>query len=323
MAYQNIQITVPRDAIDAILKRAERDGVSIAGISAARGKTRTATFLVAPGAQQELIDEMQKACHDIDEWKVAIMPVSAVLPHSPESDEAEELQSREELLERVSADARLTPVTLALIVISAIVAGLGMIVGNVAVIIGAMVIAPLLSPVIAFVMGISLGERRLVVNASLTTVTGISIAVATGMAMGWLMPVDLQGEQLASRARVGFEDVALALAAGVAASLSVTAGVSAALVGVMVAVALLPPAVAVGIFAGEADPALAMSAAMLLAINLSALCISGQIVFLLRGIRPRTWYMRKKVGQSIITSLVTWSALLLVLLVLIWLRPAG
>ncbi len=85
----------------------------------------------------------------------------------------------------------------------------------------------------------------------------------------------------------------------------------------MVAVALLPPATAIGLFIGKQELGMAGGAAMLLAINLCALYLSGQIVFFLRGIKPRTWYMRKKAEQSIRFSIGAWAILLFILFGLI------
>ena len=318
MAYHSVQATIPKEKVDTVLERAERKGVTVSGISAVKGPSRTITFLVAPDAQQPLLDELQNACNKLDDWQIAIMPVDAVVMKSGKQTDGDDAQSREELLDEISRGAQLKPTYFALVFVSAIVAGLGMIASNVAAIIGAMVIAPLLAPVLASILGVSLGDRKLIARAAIASAIGISIALATGVLMGFLLSPDLGEPELTRRGAVGFVDVALALAAGIAAALSITAGVSSALVGVMVAVALLPPATAIGIFAGSGSLAMAMGGALLLAVNLSALFLSGQIVFFLRGIKPRTWYMRKKAEQSFKVSILAWGFLMLALLFLIW-----
>jgi uncharacterized membrane protein len=123
--------------------------------------------------------------------------------------------------------------------------------------------------------------------------------------------------ELAARTSVGFDDIALALAAGSAAALSLTAGVASILVGVMVAVALIPLATAVGLLLGKAAWFMAGEAGLLLAVNLVALHLSGQIVLLVRGVKPRTRYRRAKVKQSIRLSLIVSGVLLLILAALI------
>jgi len=210
-----------------------------------------------------------------------------------------------------------TPTYITLVVISAVVAALGMIENNVAEIIGAMVIAPLLGPLLGSILGVSLGERALIFKAVQAIVTGIALAVGTGLTLGLALNFDVGASELAARAKVGFDTMALALAAGTAAALSVTAGVESILVGVMVAVALMPPATAIGLFIGKGAWFMAGEAGLLLAVNLAALNLSGQVAFLLRGVKPRTRYRRAKVKQSVRLSLTVSVMLLIALAILI------
>jgi len=69
-------------------------------------------------------------------------------------------------------------------------------------------------------------------------------------------------------AQLDLNFILLVLASGAAAALSLTTGLSGVPVGVMVAVALLPPAAVLGILLGNGNPALAMSAGLLLAVNI-------------------------------------------------------
>ena len=109
----------------------------------------------------------------------------------------------------------------------------------------------------------------------------------------------------------------MALASGAAAALSMTTGLSAVLVGVMVAVAILPPTVAMGLMLGYENYALALGAFILLAVNIVCINISGNIVFLLKGIRPRTRSDNKKAKRSAYMYLFLWLVLLLALLIIL------
>jgi uncharacterized hydrophobic protein (TIGR00341 family) len=319
MTHQYIHVVVPKDVVDKVIEVAEREGVTLAGISAIKGPDRTVSFLTTHGAQQDTLDDLQRALHNTADWKIAISPVDAVVTKSREEEngEAEIAETREELLSQTSRNASLTPTYLTLVAISAVVAALGMIGDDVAVIVGAMVIAPLLGPLLGSILGVALGERDLIVRALKASAIGITLALAIGVALGVVLPFDLTTPALASRASVGFENIALALAAGAAAALSLTAGVASVLMGVMVAVALMPPAVAIGLFVGKMQWLMAGEALLLLAVNLAAVHLSGQIVFLVRGVKPRTRYRQAKVRQSIRFSLITSGALLTVLALLI------
>jgi uncharacterized membrane protein len=91
-----------------------------------------------------------------------------------------------------------------------------------------------------------------------------------------------------------------------------------ALVGVMVAVALLPPAVTLGYMLGTAQFQLAAGAAALLAANIVCINLSAQLVFLYKGIKPRTWIELRAAKQSTNISLAIACSLLAVLIALIY-----
>ncbi|MCG6857404.1 MAG: TIGR00341 family protein [Salaquimonas sp.] len=319
MTHQYIHVVVPKEVVDNVIEVAEREGVTLGGISAVKGSARTVSFLTMRNAQQGLLDDLQRTLHNTADWKIAISPVDAVVTksHEEENGEAEIAETREELLSQISRNAGLTPTYLTLVTISALVAAFGMIGNDVTVIIGAMVIAPLLGPLLGSILGVSLGERGLIAQAMKASATGIALAVAIGAAMGVILPFDVATPALAARASVGFQNIALALAAGAAAALSLTAGAASILVGVMVAVALMPPAAAIGLFVGKAQWLMAVDALLLLAVNLAAVHLSGQLVFLVRGVKPRTRYRQAKVRQPIRFSLTISGALLLVLALLI------
>lgn len=322
MTHQYIHVIVPKSMVDDVIKVAEIDGVTLAGVTAVKGPTRTVHFLAQLNTQQTFVDELQRALFREDGWQIVISPVDAVVTRSPEQgrDDYENTETREELLSQVSRVASITPTYITLVTISAIVAALGMIENNVAAIIGAMVIAPLLGPLLGSILGISLGERDLITKSLNAGAAGIALAIVVGAFLGIALRFDVTTTELAARASVGYDDIALALAAGAAAALSLTAGAEAALVGVMVAVALMPPAAAIGLFLGKAAWVMAGRAAMMLAVNLAALHLSGQVVFLVRGVRPRTRYRRAKVKQSIRLSVTVSTILLIILAALIGLQ---
>lgn len=132
-------------------------------------------------------------------------------------------------------------------------AAIGLIESNVAVVIGAMVIAPLLGPNLAFGLGTALGDASLMRKSALTNSVGILLAIALSVLIGLFTLFDVSSPELIPRTQVGLDSIALALASGAAAALSLTTGLSSVLVGVMVAVALLPPAVTFGLMLGHGD----------------------------------------------------------------------
>jgi len=140
------------------------------------------------------------------------------------------------------------------------------------------------------------------------------------MAIGWLWPYSDPGPEILSRTNVGFDGILLALASGAAAALSLSSGIASALVGVMVAVALLPPTATLGMMLVMGNYDLATGAGLLLAINVVCVNLSASLVFVLKGIRPRTWLEKSKARQSIAWIILFWSITLIILAMIIAVR---
>ena len=185
-----------------------------------------------------------------------------------------------------------------------------------------MVIAPLLGPNLAFALGTALGDTSLMKKSGLTTALGISIAIVLSVVLGFLWPFDVTSPELMSRTNVGISSVVLALASGAAASISLTTGLSSVLVGVMVAVALLPPAATFGLMLGHGNFDFAIGAGILLAINVVCVNLASKLVFFLKGVRPRTWWEREKAKRAMVIFILMWLVTLMILVVSIYARQA-
>lgn len=283
-------------------------------------------LLVSDEVRQEVLDSLQQLLGDSPSARIIIQPVDVALPKKPDAEASEHdrlITTREELYQGVSQGARLDWNFITLTILSTVVAAVGLAKANVAVLIGAMVIAPLLGPNVALALASSLGDMPLMKKAMLTNIVGVSVACGLGVLIGMLWHVDIHNPEILSRTDVGMDSVALALASGAAAALSLTTGLSSTLVGVMVAVALLPPTVTFGMLIGSGNITPALGAGLLLAVNVVCVILSSKIVFFIRGIRPRTWLEQRKAEQSRWLYGVFWAALLLLLVVLILLRGHG
>lgn len=317
-------ITVPKGKSSEVSRMIEEADGEVLGISAEHNNRVTISCLLSPGERQEFFDSVQDRLGKGD-WRMVVQATEAVIPIEENNGDDEVVETsdgetREELIKKVSDGGRLDIPTMVLVGVSSIVAAVGMMNDSVAVVIGAMVIAPLLGPILAVILGASLGDVGLIIRAVRTATVGFLIAVAIGALAGLVVEYDPNTGQIASRGDVGPEGVALALASGTAAALSVTTGVSAALVGVMVSAALLPPAVAIGLFLGHGHLYLASGAALLFFVNVAALTLAGQIVFLTQGIRPREWYERKAATNSVVISIAFWTVALIILIATDYLR---
>jgi uncharacterized hydrophobic protein (TIGR00341 family) len=138
--------------------------------------------------------------------------------------------------------------------------------------------------------------------------------------IGWFATVDLDNPEIVSRMHVSYGDIVLASASGAAGTLSFTAGVSATLIGVMVAVALLPPLMVFGLLLGAGHVHESINAFLIFAINIVCLNISGVVMFLFQGIRPNSWWEATRARKQTKIAIVVWMSLLAILVLLIKLQ---
>jgi uncharacterized hydrophobic protein (TIGR00341 family) len=333
MAFRWIEALAPAPRARSLRAAAEEAGASEVAVSAPQDDGRvTVRALVGEIDRQALLDRMQAILTGAEGWRIVVSDTAAVIPHTEAEDAAEAVAedarraranaaSREELYQNVAQGAALHRDFLLLVTLSTVVAAIGLVEDNVAVLIGAMVIAPLLGPNLALALGVALGDRQLAGRALGTAAAGLALAIALAALTPIIVHVDVTAGELAARTRVNFASVLLALASGAAAALSITTGLSATLVGVMVAVALLPPAATFGIALAEAEWAAARGAATLLAVNIVSVNLAANLVFLAKGVRPRTWLERRDAKQSLRLSFWLLSALMAALLALIAFGP--
>lgn len=255
---------------------------------------------------QGLMDNLQSALEHERDWRISILPIEATAPRLTEdtTDGKERGRKRkqalrEEIYTDINTGAELNRDFLILVILSTIVAAIGLHSNSVAAVIGAMVIAPLLGPILGFSLGAALGDSKLLIGAGKTLFVGVALALFVSVLISFMLDVDFGSRELMSRAEVRLDGIALAIAAGSAAALSMARGEGSALVGVMVAAALLPPCAAVGLFAGSGEWELASRAGLLLALNVASLVFSAVAVFRLMGIAPRTWIERKDATRAV------------------------
>lgn len=291
-------------------------------------------LLISAENTEEILDRLEGKYTDKDGFRVILLPVEGTIPrvHNEKpstSDEAidkvedeknkQERVSREELYSDVRDSIQLSRNYLTLIVISTIVAAVGIVQDSVAVIIGAMVIAPLLGPNVGLALATTLGDLELGKIALRSGLAGMTLALGFSILIGFIFPISPFVEEIAQRADVHPTDIMVALASGSAGVLAFTSGVSTALIGVMVSVALLPPLVVTGLLLGSGNMPEALGAFLLFLTNIICVNLAGVITLLLKGIRPRIWWQADKAGKASRLAIGLWSVLLAFLVIIIYL----
>ena len=312
------------DSIKNIVKK--NDVPDFWVVSSESERRKVVRILVKPEQRQTILDALQGILSTSLSARVVVIPIEATLPREEEPDEKTKIISttettREELYNSIGKNARLNRTYLLLIFLSTVVVAIGLLKDNVTVVIGAMVIAPLLGPNLAMALGTALGDTDLMWKAFKTGLAGMSLALALSILIGIFWPLNIESRELLARTYVGLDSAVLAMASGAAAVISLTSGIPSILVGVMVAVALLPPAATMGLMLGAGQTDLAYGAAFLLAVNIVAINLSAKLGFLIQGIKPRTWLEKKKAKQSMQSYIIIWVLTLAALLLVIYFHP--
>ncbi|MBD3816141.1 MAG: TIGR00341 family protein [Halothiobacillus sp.] len=333
MGLKVLEIISPKAEIEAIERVTNSDEVVDWWRSSPFDDERFSTsMMVKPDNVQTVLDALQQILDHCQDARVMIHSVDATLPKIEEEEEPDPQTeeepgksnglTREELFEQVETGSELNQTYLLLTALSAIVAAIGMVENSVAAVIGAMVIAPLLGPNLALALGSTLGETALTRKASIANLVGLGLAIGVAFLISFLID-PTSNAQLDARTVVSYGALILALASGAAAVLSLLAGVATGLVGVMVAVALMPPAVALGLFLGWGQWTQAGQALLLLFINITAINLSAKLILVFRGVTPRRWPDKSRAKKSSRWAFTFWGLSIGIIIVLIYFAQHG
>lgn len=332
-AERLIEILVPTDHEEAVHRVVRSSDIRWSWHQSADGNT---VFKLALPAQkvEEILDPLEPILAGIENARLVVLPVEAMLPRRDQLDEEQAAEavangdvagsgkskrpgrlSREELYLDVRGWSQPSADFFLMTILSTVVATIGLAKDNAVIVLAAMVIAPLLGPNMVVAVATTLGDRKLLGDALRTGILGISTAAATAFAATALLPFDLTLREIQSRTAVDLADIVLGLASGAAGALAITSGVSSSLVGVMVAVALLPPLVVTAGLLAQGNQTEAMGAGLLLLANLACVNLSALAVFVAQGVRPRGWWQSKRSARVTGVAIALWMVILVGLII--------
>ena len=221
-------------------------------------------------------------------------------------------EDRINLFENLQINSRWSFDFMALICLATAIAALGLIVNSTAVVIGAMLVAPLMTPLLGAGLSLVQGNLPLMKTCARAIVFGFFAALGIGVVMGFVTPIRELTPEMAARGGPTLLDMAVAFLAGVAASYCVARPrLTAALAGVAIAAALVPPIATTGISIALGEVTVARGAAALFASNVVAIILGAAINFYAAGIRGggsstdgRLWARRTVMGLIVAAAVL-------------------
>ena len=168
--------------------------------------------------------------------------------------------------------------------LSAIISTLGLLANSVAIIIGAMIIAPLMGPIVGMAFSVAMGNRKLLRRSSFTLLKGLILTIAISWLTASAIGLETVESEVLSRTNPTLIDFGIAMAAGMAGAFTQTRrSIADAIPGVAIAVALVPPLSVIGIGLALKEQEIAVGSSLLFLTNLICIIFFGSLVFVFQS----------------------------------------
>lgn len=212
-----------------------------------------------------------------------------------------------DIIRYVCEEASLTHHYLFMTVLSAGIAVLGLLLSSPAVVIGAMLISPLMGPIVGFGFGLALFDLADLRRAALSLAAGIAVAILFSALIVLLSPLQTITSEIAARTRPNLFDLGVAILSGLAATYAVIRGRHGAIVGVAIAVAVMPPLAVVGFGLATRNMPVLLGSLFLFLTNFVAISLSAAVLARIygfgRALSPRQTWLQATLIVAILTAL--------------------
>lgn len=196
-----------------------------------------------------------------------------------------------------------------LLVLASVIATAGVMADSTATVIGAMIVAPLMTPILGTALSVVLADRRLILKNLGIVLAGAAAVIVIAFLLGLTSHASLVADtnaQIAARVSPRLIDLLAALATGVVGAFAmVRSDISDTLPGVAIAISLVPPLAVVGLTLESGAPNQALGALLLFGTNVTAIIATGTIIFLIYRVRAAAIALHVRVGQLRKGALVT------------------
>ncbi|GAB3665434.1 TIGR00341 family protein [Halopiger thermotolerans] len=302
-----VEILVPNEKREAVEETLEDEGLDFTLVEeeSREDPSVVITFPLPAPAVESILDKLRETGIEEDSYTVVVEAETVV---SEGYDELEQQYaqntariSREEMQSQAKDRTPQFSTYLVMTIMSVVVATAGLLLDSPAVVVGSMVIAPLIGPALGASVGTVINDRALFRRGIKLQAIGLGASVATAAAFAFVVRTTglvspmlniYEISEIEGRLTPDFLSLAIAIGAGVAGAWTLTAGTSTALVGVMIAAALVPPLGVVGIGIAWGLPAVAAAAGILVLVNMLTINITSLAVLWYKGYRPDTWFQQ-------------------------------
>ena len=200
----------------------------------------------------------------------------------------------QDLFKVLRENAKITSAFIVMMILSTVIATLGLFGNSSPVIIGAMILAPIISPIVSFSMGMVRYDINMLKKGTITILIGTVVSLLFAAGVSLAIPLKIITSEIDARLSPTTLDMGIAVASGIAAAYAhAKEEIAKSLAGVAIAVALVPPLAVAGIGIGWMDWSVFSGAFLLYATNLAGIIMFAGITFLILGFAP---FKRARLG---------------------------
>jgi len=249
------------------------------------------TFNITLGRNIKNIPQINNMEDEKDTIKIEALPkgemknalINEPVPFFKKADE----NDFKELFLSLRQSAKLSSVFIVLMVLSTLLATTGLFQNSAPVIIGAMILAPLMAPIISLSMGIVRDENQLITNSMKTLFYGILTALLFSCILSYIIPLAVLTDEMRGRLNPNVLDLMVAIISGIAGAYANSKSeIAKSLAGVAIAVALVPPLSVTGIGIAWGDFDIVYGSFLLFITNLVGITLAASLTFLVLGYAP-------------------------------------
>ena len=313
-----LQITIPAGKRETLLSTLDDEGIDyvVSNETSGREFDAIAHIPLPTNAVEPVLEQLREVGLDEDAYVVVLDANTVVSRRFIKLQEKydENRIARDELIAAARDLVPSAKTYVLMTIVSALIATAGLLLDSPAVVVGSMVIAPLVGPAMSASIGTVVSEQRMFVRGIYLQVMGLLLAIIAAFAFAFVVrnvnlipPItDITTvPEIRERIAPDFLSLVIAIGAGVAGIVSLTTGVSTALVGVMIAVALIPPAATVGIGLAWGAPLVTLGSGVLLLVNVLSINLAAMVVLWYSGYRPQHWFKTGHARQAMLKRAAT------------------
>ena len=317
---KRVEVEIPEEEngeVEEVLEKFSSDTFSV---EAERKGEETILYNATVNSSD--IDEIVKKLKSIKDLEIGDLVVrvfkqESLIEKGQKTRGGSSMLSQAEVYSKAQGAPEFNKAQWALTALSGGIASYGLMLDNIAVVIGAMMVAPLLAPLISSAVSLTIGDSTLLKKSFTTTLVSIPIVILVG-ALSVLPFNPSLNPTMNLIVSAGLENMILSVMVGSAATLAYVTGLREQIAGVAVAIAVVPPLSATGLGLTMLDFGFTSQAFSIALVNILAVIISGSVSLKLLGFTPSTYYKKKKAEKMKYIFPISVTMMLAVMLLLLY-----